>query len=83
MPNRYFDRLHAMDRLIRTKATGTPRQFAQNLRISPSRLYAYLRVMKEHGAPIEYCKHRQSYYYSSQGVFMLRFIDTNTTNVAS
>jgi len=69
----YFDRLQNIDRLIRIKATGTPHQFAQRLDISERLLYKYLSTMKELGAPIIYCKNRQSYYYESEGHFDFQF----------
>lgn len=78
MPKQYFDRLQHIDRLIRLKGTGTPKQLAQKLHISESLLYEYLSFMKEQGAPIVYSKMRQSYYYERQGGFNLRFINSNT-----
>jgi hypothetical protein len=74
MPKQYFNRLENIDRLIRVKGTGTPKQLAQKLHISESLLYEYLSFMKERGAPIVYSKMRQSYYYEEQGGFNLRFI---------
>jgi predicted DNA-binding transcriptional regulator YafY len=76
MPKLYFDRLQNIDRLIRVKGTGTPKQLAQRLHISESLLYEYLSFMKEQGAPIAYCKNRRSYYYECQGGFNLRFINS-------
>ncbi|OQP57083.1 hypothetical protein A3860_10985 [Niastella vici] len=74
MPKHYFNRLQNIDRLIRVRGTGTPKQLAQRLHISESLLYEYLSFMKEQGAPIAYCKDRRSYYYECQGGFNLRFI---------
>lgn len=80
MPKLYFNRLENIDRLIRMKGTGTPKQLAQKLHISESLLYEYLSFMKEQGAPIVYSKMRQSYYYEHQGGFNLRFISNTTEN---
>ncbi|HEX6431419.1 MAG TPA: HTH domain-containing protein [Niastella sp.] len=80
MPKQYFNRLENIDRLIRKKGTGTPKQLAQKLHISESLLYEYLSFMKEQGAPIVYSKMRQSYYYEQQGGFNLRFINNTTEN---
>ncbi len=66
-------RLKSMDRLIRIKGTGTPQYFAKKLGISERTLYEYLAYMKDLGAPIEYDKCRQSYYYKLQGGFNFRF----------
>jgi len=81
MPKHYFNRLEHIDRLIRMKGTGTPKQLAERLHISESLLYEYLSFMKEHGAPIVYGKLRQSYYYERQGGFNLRFINASTAGV--
>lgn len=79
MPKRYLDRLQTIDRLIRIKATGTPRQLAQRLAISESRLYEHLALMKEYGAPIVYCKDRASYCYEIEGGFNFQFIGAGIT----
>ncbi|MEM9025059.1 MAG: hypothetical protein AAGB22_15035 [Bacteroidota bacterium] len=59
----YLDRLQKADRMIRMKATGTPRQLAKSLGIAPSSLFELIRLMKDLGGPIYYCRHRQSYCY--------------------
>lgn len=66
-------RLRSMDRLIRIKGTGTPQYFAKKLGISERTLYEYLSFMKDLGAPIEYNKFRESYYYTSEGGFNFNF----------
>lgn len=66
-------RLESMDRLIRIKGTGTPQCFADKLGMSERTLYEYLAYMKELGAPIEYNKFRQSYYYTLPGGFDFSF----------
>jgi len=73
MPKRYFDRLQTIDYLIRIKGTGKPAQLAKRLRISERTLYEFLKMMKELGAPIEYDRYKESYYYSEKGGFNVRF----------
>ncbi|HVI46789.1 MAG TPA: HTH domain-containing protein [Chitinophaga sp.] len=73
MPKRYFDRLQTIDYLIRIKGTGKPAQLAKRLRISERTLYEFLKMMKELGAPIEYDRYKESYYYSEKGGFNIRF----------
>ena len=73
MPKRYFDRLQTIDDLIRIKGTGKPAQLAKRLRISERTLYEFLKMMKELGAPIEYDRYKESYYYSEKGGFNIRF----------
>lgn len=67
-------RLERMNDLILIKGTGNPEQFASRLRISPRTLYESLDLMKRLGAPIAYCKGRQSYYYSEEGEFTIGFL---------
>ncbi|MDR6566636.1 HTH domain-containing protein [Chitinophaga ginsengisegetis] len=73
MPKRYFDRLQTIDYLIRIKGTGKPAQLAKRLRISERTLYEFLKMMKELGAPIEYDRYKESYFYSEKGGFNVRF----------
>jgi predicted DNA-binding transcriptional regulator YafY len=73
MPKRYFVRLQTIDRLIRIKGTGPPRQLARKLGISERSLYDLLDFMKEMGAPISYSKERQTYFYEESGGFELGF----------
>ena len=59
-------RLKRIHHLIRRKATGPPCQFSEKLGISDRQLYRLLDELKSYGLPIEYCRHRQSYYYSHE-----------------
>jgi predicted DNA-binding transcriptional regulator YafY len=63
---KYLQRLERIDYLIRRKATGTPEEFAIQMNLSRSALMEYIREMKEIGAPIVYCRQRQSYYYKEE-----------------
>lgn len=69
-----FDRIKRIDRLIQTKGTGTAGELAEKLCISRAQTYEYLNLMKDFGAPIKYCKYRQSYYYEEEGSFITSFI---------
>lgn len=60
----YIDRINLLNKLIRQKHTGTPRDLARRLNISCSRLYCILDDLKVEGAPIEYSRQINSYYYS-------------------
>lgn len=55
--------LKRLDLLIRRKATGTPMQLARRLGVSRASVFRYLNELKSVGAPIQYCKVRQSYFY--------------------
>lgn len=63
---KYLHRLQRIDDLIRRKATGNPKEFANKVNLCRSALMKYIREMKELGAPIAYCKHRESYYYEEE-----------------
>jgi hypothetical protein len=70
---KYLRRLERIDDLIRRKATGTPEEFAERLGLCRSALMEYLREMKEIGAPIAYCRHRESYYYEEEKELFIGF----------
>ncbi|SDF62621.1 HTH domain-containing protein [Mucilaginibacter pineti] len=66
--------LKRIDQLIHLKATGSPFDLASKLEISERCLYNYIKLMKDHGAPIKFCKQRRSYYYVERGRFQLKFL---------
>lgn len=72
---KYVNRLQRMDALIRRRATGTPEEFAERLGLCRSALMENIREMKELGAPISYCKHRQSYFYEKAIVLHIGYIN--------
>jgi hypothetical protein len=65
--------MERIDKLIRRKATGTPQEMAERLNISKASLYRILEVMKEFGAPIDYCSSEGSYVYSHDVNFYCGF----------
>lgn len=67
-------RIERLDRLIRTKASGTPRDLAKKLKISERSLYYHLKLIKEMGAPVKYSKSRNCYYYEYEGKLILGFM---------
>ncbi|MGX5817844.1 HTH domain-containing protein [Chitinophaga lutea] len=73
MPKRYFERLQTIDHLIRIKGTGKPSQLAKRMHISERTLYEFLKLMKDLGAPIEYDRYKESYYYGEKGGFTIEF----------
>ncbi|SIO41646.1 HTH domain-containing protein [Chitinophaga niabensis] len=68
-----LQRLERIDRLIQTKATGTPTKLASRIGISERCVYKYLNLMKDFGAPIKFDNGRQSYYYDEEGYFKISF----------
>lgn len=74
MNSDYLVILKRMNTLIRLKATGSPRQFAERLEIGESTLYKYISTLKcEFGAPVAYDSQRESYYYRTEGELKLGF----------
>lgn len=73
MAKKYIDRIESIDRLIRIKATGSPKELADRLEISERSLYDILTLMKELGAPIRYSNDRRSYFYENEGFFSFQF----------
>jgi predicted DNA-binding transcriptional regulator YafY len=75
MPRKFIQRFKRIDELIHSKSSGTPAQLAEKLDISESTLYEFIAVMKELGAPIQYDKFTQRYFYSNNGHFTISFIE--------
>lgn len=69
-----LQRVKRMHEMIRYKRTGTPEQFATKMGISQSMLYYLIKELKDLGAPIVYCKARQSYRYLHPVSFQVGFI---------
>lgn len=63
----HFSKLQQADQLIRLKATGTPKEFAERLQVSERALYLLIEEMKSFDFPIDYSKTRGSYYYTEEG----------------
>ncbi|HLT94843.1 MAG TPA: hypothetical protein VKZ56_09800 [Membranihabitans sp.] len=59
-------RLKRIHHLITTKSTGPPCAFSRKLGISNRQLFRLLDELKTYGLPIEYCRHRQSYFYAHE-----------------
>ena len=59
--------------MIRMKCTGTPEHLAEKLEISRSGVYEYLNYMKSLGAPIEYCRFKSTFYYTSEVQLFMKF----------
>jgi predicted DNA-binding transcriptional regulator YafY len=74
MPRKFIERFKRIDQIIGNKSSGTPANLAARLDISESTLYEFIAVMKELGAPIQYDKFQQRYYYEEDGHFNISFI---------
>jgi predicted DNA-binding transcriptional regulator YafY len=74
MPRKFIERFKRIDEIIQNKSSGTPAQLAEKLDISESTLYEFIAVMKELGAPIQYDRFAQRYYYEEPGRFNISFV---------
>jgi predicted DNA-binding transcriptional regulator YafY len=77
MPKEIICRLERIDHLIRSKATGTPVELASRLGLSERCIYNYISLLKDMGAPIKFCRLRNTYYYDSKGGFKFTFLLEN------
>jgi len=55
--------LQRIDHLIRTRATGSPKNLANRLRVSECTIYRLIEYLKDQGFPIAYNKTEQTYHY--------------------
>lgn len=74
-----IERVERIHRMIEYKRTGNPGQFARKLGVSQSMLYQMLKELKQLGAPIAYCKYRQSYLYLHPVRFHFGFEENTLT----
>ncbi len=58
-----LERLKKIHQLIKIGSTGTPKEFANKLKISESQLYNVLDDLKLKGFPIKYSRSLKSYEY--------------------
>lgn len=64
-----LDLIDRLDGLIRRKATGKPSELARRLNVCERKVYQLIDTLRNLGAPVEYCPHRESYYYTSDVEF--------------
>ncbi len=66
-------RLSQLHQMICRKSTGTPIELSKKVKVSERQIHYYLGILKEMGAPIEYCYKRKTYYYKQEGAFNFKF----------
>lgn len=72
MSGDYLKKLMRMHDLIKRKATGTPDELARKLELSRATTFRYKSKLAMAGAPIKYCRNRESYYYEEEWEFDLQ-----------
>jgi hypothetical protein len=73
MQEKFMVQFQTIDRLIKIKVTGTPKELAQKIGASRRTTIEIVSVMKKMGAPMYYDKHRNSNCYMDQGHFNISF----------
>ena len=69
-----------VDALVRRKGTGSPNSLSTRLGISKRNVFNLINTMKDMGAPIYFCKSRNSYCYEEEVSFSFGFMP-NKNNV--
>ncbi len=74
-----LERYQKMDKLIKRRSTGNPKEFANKLGISKSQLFNYLEELRYRGAEINYNKTLETYIYRNSveitAIFSVRVKD--------
>lgn len=77
----YINRLRYLDYLIQNKMTGTPKVLAEKLNLSERIIYEYIKVLKELGGEISYCKTQQSYCYTNNTKLFIGYNIVRQVNI--
>jgi biotin operon repressor len=67
--------IERVDQLIRMKATGSAEDLSDRIGVSRSTVYELIDCMRAMGAEIEYCRHRQSFYYLEEKILAIGFVN--------
>lgn len=70
---KFLHRMEYLVHLIRTKATGSPRELAEKLDVSERTVYDLLSTLRELEWPVSYDALRKTYYFEQEGEFNFRF----------
>ncbi|WP_173074120.1 HTH domain-containing protein [Tenuifilum thalassicum] len=72
--------LERIDRLIRLKATGSPKELADKLGVSERHVYRIINQLKEIDCPIYFDKDRCSYCYRDEGKLIFKYSTNELDN---
>lgn len=70
---KFINKLLRINKLVKLRATGSPRELADKLGISERSVYEYIHEMKELGAPIAFSYSHNSYIYYEAGELLIGF----------
>ena len=81
--NQENDELERLHLLIKRKGTGTLEQLADKFGVCVNTIKNRIKILKEKGAPIEYCRNSQTYHYTREveiTFFTVKTVD-NSKNI--
>lgn len=55
--------LQRFEKLIQNEKTGNPQNLSNRLRVSRSQLYRLIGILKDYGAPIDYNRTKETFFY--------------------
>lgn len=73
--------LERVDQLIRLRATGCPKEFAEKLEVSERKVYRIIRTLKDMGCPVVYDSYIGSYKYEIDGSLKIKFFPKNAESI--
>ncbi len=73
--------LERVDQLIRLKATGSPKKFAEKLEVSERKIYRIIQTLKDIGCPVVYDSYIGSYKYEIDGSLKIKFFPKNAESI--
>ena len=80
---KYTERLLRINYLIKQKATGCPKEFAQKLGITERAWYKWRdSLINDLGLPIDYCPIKRTYFYTEEGTFEIGFKKLSDSQMA-
>lgn len=61
----HYKRFKQIHQLVQRRQAQSPQQLAKHLSVSIAYVYIYLKMFKDFGAPIAYCRKKKYYYYTN------------------
>lgn len=80
----FLEKLNTIERLhqlIRRQATGSPQTLANKFDISYRAIFNIIDLIKQMGAPVEYCIYKQTYYYTFECELNIGYISKNKQKI--
>jgi len=77
----FLEKLNTIERLhqlIHMQATGKPNVLANKLGLSRRAVFDIINLIKQLGAPVEYCIYKQTYYYTFECELNIRYMNRDS-----